>query len=446
VWSAALSPASAAKDGKRFDAVVLTASLVLQGTADAWRSFDPPPALLAVGPLDAQLAAESAQVVFVAATAPSQAIAATLQKALATRWIGRLSPAYARGALGLPCAPDPLRDAAATIAGARKVSLDLARDALRAHAERYVTATSMVAELREMRALDVPEIEVSHRLDGARTVRTVVASGVVDPTVAMRAVWALCSVGAATLSDEPPDSSTPARRAVSEARRHLRARRLRASKTTIYDLLEVSRGSSRAAIDQATRMLAIRFSPDALGSLDLADATPMVSPLWEQIGKARALLADPNRLALYDNKMMSSPPPGAVWFQGPFDDAKAEQHFARGQKALVDGETFKAVSEFAAAARIHPEHPDFEASLAWAQFRAGVERGKPKLECARRERAAAEAVTYGRRPWPRSLVALALLCAASEDADAARWHLGEALACDPNLPAAQQLLRRLGGR
>jgi hypothetical protein len=52
----------------------------------------------------------------------------------------------------------------------------------------------------------------------------------------------------------------------------------------------------------------------------------------------------------------------------------------------------------------------------------------------------------GCRPWPRALVALALLCAASNDADSARWHLAIALSIDPNVPAAAQLAQRLGLR
>ena len=40
--------------------------------------------------------------------------------------------------------------------------------------------TSRISELREIRALDVPEIELSHRLDGAHTVRNVIASGKIE--------------------------------------------------------------------------------------------------------------------------------------------------------------------------------------------------------------------------------------------------------------------------
>jgi hypothetical protein len=43
-------------------------------------------------------------------------------------------------------------------------------------------------------------------------------------------------------------------------------------------------------------------------------------------------------------------------------------------------------------------------------------------------------------------VALALLCAAAGDGDAARWHLHIALQIDPNVPAAAQLAQRLGLR
>jgi hypothetical protein len=303
----------------------------------------------------------------------------------------------------------------------------------------------MIAALREARALEVPEIEATQRLDGSRTVRTAVAAGgALDAERTARLVWALCSLGAATLSEEPDELSLASSRGVSETRRHLRARRMRAAKTTIYDLLEADRKATPAVVDEALRRLALRFAPERVGRYDLGNLTPLAAPLWEQLLKARAVFADPNRLALYDNKIKEQPPAGAVWFMGPFDLQRAEQHFVRGQKALVDGEAFKAVSEFAAAARVHPDHPDYEASLSWARFRAEVTRGKDKLECARRERANAEAVTYGRRPWPRALVALALLCAAAEDAEAAHWHLREALECDPTSPTARQLIARLG--
>jgi hypothetical protein len=104
---------------------------------------------------------------------------------------------------------------------------------------------------------------------------------------------------------------------------------------------------------------------------------------------------------------------------------------------------YRAVSETAAACRLHPGHPDCEASLAYARYRADVQGGQDRAAVAHRERAVARAALAGRRPWPQALVALGLLAAADEDPDAARWHLHEALRCDPNLPAARQILQRL---
>ena len=75
-----------------------------------------------------------------------------------------------------------------------------------------------------------------------------------------------------------------------------------------------------------------------------------------------------------------------------------------------------------------------------------VASGKDQVAAAVAERAVLDELLLGRRPWPRALVALALLCAAGGDPDAARWHLRVALAIDPNVPAAAQLAQRLGMR
>jgi hypothetical protein len=113
---------------------------------------------------------------------------------------------------------------------------------------------------------------------------------------------------------------------------------------------------------------------------------------------------------------------------------------------LAQGDVHRAMGEFARACRNHPGHPDYEANLAWVRFRVQVASGKDQRETAAAERATVESHLAGCRPWPRALLALALLCAASGDADAARWHLHISLQLDPNAPAAQQLAQRLGMR
>jgi hypothetical protein len=121
----------------------------------------------------------------------------------------------------------------------------------------------------------------------------------------------------------------------------------------------------------------------------------------------------------------------------------AHDAWTRGQRALGEGDVHRAVGDFAAAARNHPGHPEYEANLAWARYRVAASRDDvDRAAVARRERESAESACMGCRPWPRAMLALSLLCAADGDPDSARWHLQEALSIDPRLPAAQQLLAR----
>jgi hypothetical protein len=124
----------------------------------------------------------------------------------------------------------------------------------------------------------------------------------------------------------------------------------------------------------------------------------------------------------------------------------AAEAYARGQKALGEGDVHRAIGELATACRNFAGHPEYETSLCWARYRVQINAGKDRAAVARTERVKAEAYLAGTRPWPRALLALALLCAADSDPDAARWHLREALEIDPSLPAARQLLARLGAR
>jgi hypothetical protein len=368
-----------------------------------------------------------------------------VERALLSRWSGRLAPAYALGALGLAGEGEPVRDAARIVAGARKVDFELVREALRDHAGHYPAATALVDRLRDQRALEIPEVDLVRRMDGAHTLKSVVRdASALGAQQTGRIVWGLACAGAISLTPEPPDEATPERRAVSAARRHLRARRARLERATYYDALEVTPAAEPDEIDHAVRMLGIRFAPESVHGLDLGDAAGLVAPIWGAVLQARSVLLDQaDRLRYHDELRARLGSLSSAWAIGPHDRERAEQSFARGQRALVAGEPFKAVSEMAAAARAHGDHPDYEASLAWARYRAELARGKAREQAAPPERRAAELILAGRRPWPRALIALALLCVADGDSDAARWHLREALACDPHLPAAKQLLARL---
>jgi hypothetical protein len=124
----------------------------------------------------------------------------------------------------------------------------------------------------------------------------------------------------------------------------------------------------------------------------------------------------------------------------------AAEAFARGQRALGGGDVHRAMGDLAMACRHHPGHPEYEANLAWARLRVQVASGRDQREAALAERATIEDVLLGCRPWPRALIALALVCAAGSDADAARWHLHVALTIDPNVAHGSQLAQRLGMR
>lgn len=426
--------------------VVLPADEPLDARVAAWRDLDPPPAVVvADAGSEARARARAAGAMFADTAAADADVLAAVEHARRLRFAARLDRSHARGALGLGAAAGTDDEEALRIVAQRgRADLDTVRASLSPRVHDYVTATELVGMLREHRALQVPEVDLCRRMLGAQTVQTLVTRGGMEGAAAARLVWTLACVGALRLTPVPPDAATPERRAVCELRHHLRARAERLRAASHYDVLEVPANATLAEIDHACSQLAVRYAPDRTGAVDLGDHTHLRDPLWEQIRVARQVLRDDYERARYDGGLAQRRAQvSAPWAFEPRNPREAEVSYRRGQQALVDGQAFKAVSAMAAACRASPDHPDYEASLAWARFRAELARGKERGDVIGTERAAAEAALAGRRPWPRALVALALLCASDGDADAARWHLREALTCDPTLPAARQLLGRL---
>jgi hypothetical protein len=436
-------------NGKTPDADLIVLDAESEGCIEAskaWRDHDPPPGVLMVSQSPAsQARAKEARCVFVPTNGADAVFEKQVQSVMKFRFAGRMSGSYARAVLKLGPASEPLNDAGFIIKGSRKVDLDLVRECLRWHATEYVSVDNeMIKALREQRVLIIPEVEAIKLLDGTRTVQTLVAPSSDAGVMRGRLLWGLLSSGTARCTVGPPDEQTPARKLIAETRRHLLARRERLARGTYYDVLEVSPQSNPQRVDYAARTLALRFSPDRLNKLDLAECAPLVAPLWKQILQAREILMAPNHKSVYDGNIVAKRNElKSPWAFDIQNAGAAEDFFRKGQAALVAGEAFKAVSSMAGACRSHPEHPDYEVSLCWARFRAEIERGGDRERLIGKERTTAESHLVGRRPWPRALVALALLCAADGDSDSARFHLKEALAVDPNLPAAKQLLGRL---
>jgi hypothetical protein len=441
-WNPGLAAGPSAATGASDlpDLVVVTLRDGFEDTVTAWRQVAPPPAMLVIGAGEATRQRTSACGVVAVdpARSPDELVAAA-DRALALRFAGALSVPFARAALGLPSASD-----AAPQVEARRI-VEGAREALRRHATDYVRATQVVASLREHRILEIPEVELARKLEGTITLQSAVRAGPLAPSRAGRLLWALACIGGVTLTPEPPDRATAARRALSETRAHLRARRDRLDRATYYDVLEVTPDATTDEIDRAVRSLALRYGPEVLSPLDLAELSNLAEPMWSQIRKARQVIADIANRGRYNDWVSSRRTELRTTWAKNLDRKRAEAAFVRGQQALVDGDAFGAVSAMAMACREHPDHPDYEASLAWARHRAALVRGEDREASARVEREAAYEALRGRRPWPRGLVALGLLCMADGDPDAARWHLHEALRCDPEQPAARQILRRLKG-
>jgi hypothetical protein len=352
-----------------------------------------------------------------------------------------------RAALKLPPVENTIDQWPATLLHSRNVDIEVARAALRWHVQHYVTPLPLMDQLREERILSVPELETMAHADGTKTVQTIVKAGPLDPHKTARLLWALASLGAIAVTAEVHDTATPARRSLDEIRKHLRARVARLERSTFYDVLEITPLAEYPEIEAAYQLVGSRYSPQALARYDLAELVTHVKPTWELVEKARSVLVDHAQRGRYTDYLRQNLATlKTQWAIDIEDSRRAAEAFTKGQAALGEGDAHKAMSHFAKAARHQPGHPDYEATLAWVRFRVQVASGKDSVEQAVLERRAVEGYLVGCRPWPRALVALALLCAASNDADSARWHLAIALSIDPNVPAAAQLAQRLGLR
>jgi hypothetical protein len=450
----ATGPTAAHQGGAELeDVVVLDADFLgtrLLEVADAWRRIDPAPALLALGSTaTAAASAAAARCQLVGAGDDADSFLRAAAEAMRLRFAGSMTRGLARRALELAQVGEPIADAAQIVGAARALPVEVAKEALRWHARSYVCGNpEMIAALREVRALTIPEVEFVAHLDGTYTVQTLVKAGPIDGWHAARLLWSLTSVGAAVVTPEPCDQATPRRRALTMIRRHLRARQARLEKGTFYDVLEVTPAVETDDIEAAYELVGRRYAPQVLAPYDLGDLAGVPDGLWLQVEKARSVMHDMSARGRYNDWLQSRW--GELRTRWAIESGAAQaavDAWQRGQRALGEGDVHRAVGELAAAARNHPGHPDYEANLAWARYRtAGGRPEADRAEIARRERGNAEAAYLGCRPWPRAMLALALLCAADGDPETARWHLQEALAIDPNLPAAQQLLQRLGRR
>ena len=420
----------------------------LAEVTERWRAQPSVPGVVAIGvSAIARDQAPRARVTLLSSSARTETILAAIKEAAKMRLASGMRWPVLRAAAGLPPVPEERRHWQPTLAAARAVDIEIPRATLRWHATHYVTPTRKLDELREDRVLTVPELEASKVIDGTRTVQTHVKAGPLDPLQTARMLWALGSLGALDFTPEVRDVATGPRRLLSDLREHLRARMKRLAKSTFYDVLELTPLAEYEHIEAAYESVASRFSPTVLDAHDLSELQPQVKPMWELVEKARSVLVDHAARGRYHDWLRSKLDSlDTIWAIDPSAAQAAEVAAIRGQRALGDGDVHKAMSDLAIACRHFPGHPEYEASFAWARYRVQVSSGRDRVEGAVAERKQLEARLLGCRPWPKALVPLALLCAAANDADSARWHLHTALTIDPTIPAAAQLAQRLGMR
>jgi hypothetical protein len=420
----------------------------LAAVVDQWRDHSSVPGVVAVGTSAvARENAPGARVTLLSPNASPQTIANALREAAKLRLSTGMRWPVLRAALKLPPAQNTVEAWPATLLHARNADLELARTALRWHVQHYVTPTDTLEQMKAERCLSVPELETIAHADGTKTVQSLVKTGPLDSPATARLLWALTSMGALTMTAEVRDVATAGRRALDEIRDHLRARTEKMPRWTYFDVLEISPLAEYEEIEAAYRLVGARYSPRALQRFDLAELAPLGKPIWELVEKARMTLVDHAARGRYmDWVRQNLTKLDTIWAIPEQQIRDAADAFQRGQQVLAQGDAHRAMGDFARACRNHPGHPEYEANLAWARFRIAVAGGKDQREAALAERREVEKYLLGRRPWARALVALALLCAAGGDAEAARWHLHISLQIDPNAPAAVQLAQRLGMR
>jgi curved DNA-binding protein CbpA len=159
--------------------------------------------------------------------------------------------------------------------------------------------------------------------------------------------------------------SGPDARAKAELRAEIDARFEQLDDLDHYALLGVARSCDAAALKAAYHRAAKAYHPDALARAGLdAEARRRANRVFAQIGKAHAVLADPERRRAYEESLSR---PG----EGLDADrvASAETNFRKGEILLRQGNFRGAVDYLRAAVELWPEEAAYQSALGWALFK-----------------------------------------------------------------------------
>ena len=210
--------------------------------------------------------------------------------------------------------------------------------------------------------LTVPELETLAHVDGTRTVQRLVKRGPLDPSQSARLLWVMASMGAIELTAEVHDVATPAgarsTRSAATCARASRDSRSRHTTTCSRSRRSPSTPRSRPRISSSARGTRRRRSA--------ATTLPSSSRTSSRRGRSsrkraacssitRSAATTPTGCARTSSQLKTT------WAIDVDESKAAAEAFARGQRALGEGDAHRAMGELARACRHHPDHPDYEA-------------------------------------------------------------------------------------
>lgn len=219
------------------------------------------------------------------------------------------------------------------------------------------------------------------------------------------------------------------------ARRRLLEEYLRIQGLDHYAVLEVPRDADPATISAAVVERRKRFAMEWFARFDLGRDYAKLEELHAAYDRAfQALLDDANR-ATYDRELAGGDLGGPA-----APSLEAEIGFRTGEELLERGEHAAAVKRFEAAVAEAPNEADYQAALGWARYLHGGRTGVA-ADAARPHLNQALAINpdHGRAHEYKGLIGAEL----GTDAVEAITHLERALASDPGRTDAVEVLERL---
>jgi CheY-like chemotaxis protein/tetratricopeptide (TPR) repeat protein len=190
-----------------------------------------------------------------------------------------------------------------------------------------------------------------------------------------------------------------------------------------YDVLGLATDARPEAVTRAYQEKTARFSDEALAGLTQDADAAKLEALRTAYDRAHKALSDPSARTSYDSMQMP-----AVTAAPAADPLGAELAFREGVGLLERGESTQAISAFERAVAGRPDQAAYHAYLGWAQFQS---RGLPGARVARDRLSHALALDPD---LPKAHELLGRIAVKEDDTGTARRHLERALELEPAQP------------